>query len=78
MWIRSQDKSCLIHADEICIGYYGRTYDYQIRGDGSILGCYETEEKALKVLDMINHYLDNGGNYVFHMPQDEDVEILEC
>ena len=82
MLIRSQDKksitSCLelkiIEGEDICTS------------GGKILGHYSTEEKAIKVLDMICSACDdieyaqfrgsskeNFCSPIFEMPQDEEV-----
>ena len=48
MWIRSQDKKILteIHDVEIDSGF-------KILGSGMLIGEYSTEEKAIRVMDMI-------------------------
>ncbi len=83
MWVRSQNKRILteIHDVEIDSGY-------KVWCSGSLFGEYSTEEKALKVLDEIQKeifYLDthemttNTGtwktNYVYQMPQDDEVGL---
>ena len=85
MLIRSQDKKTLVNLDNtnaICIyecdtGFtvdaWGVSIDHEI-------GEYSTEEKAIKVLDMIcdscrnTAFIDEQA-VVFQMPQDEDVEV---
>lgn len=81
MLIRSQNKKGIVNLDNIieigandtkivCAGTYGYV--------GS-LGIYSTEEKAIKVLDMICEAFKDfrGGNVyehsVFQMPQDSEV-----
>ena len=89
MLIRSQNKQRIfnmdtithIRADEdndICVYFQGQFY---------IIGKYSNEEKAIKVLDMIEEFYtkpvicdvfsDNEkfiySNLVFHMPQDNEV-----
>ena len=39
------------------------------------LGTYSTEEKALKVLDMIQEYYGYEVFTVFEMPEDEEVKV---
>ena len=83
MWIRSQDKKILteIHDVEIDSGF-------KVWGSGSLIGEYSTQEKAIKVLDMIqekiierelmNFGLAKRFSYehcAFQMPQDEDVDV---
>ena len=84
MLIRSQDKksitSCLelkiVEGEDICTS------------GGKFLGHYSTEEKAIKVLDMIqnayvNYQYSKWVGYeretvidcIFEMPQDEEVKV---
>lgn len=89
MIIRSQDKKAI--TDDLKL--YIRENDF-IRGkvkweirnaEQDLLATYSTEEKAIKVLDMIamryykaNQYFESSGfveNSVFEMPADEDVEV---
>ena len=55
MWVRSQDRKLLIYADRICMK---KSYGYEIYQqdeNGTItLGIYSSEQKALKVIDMIH------------------------
>ena len=64
LWIRSQDKKVLKKINDIEIDYldfekYHYVKDieskgeYSIRGNGETLGQYETEERALEVLNEI-------------------------
>lgn len=62
MYIRTQDRRSLINLDniiEICIAYNNSTYSiraYTTADHGEypkLLGLYETEERALEVLDTI-------------------------
>lgn len=87
MWIRSQDKEMLLN----CEGFDILDEDtvWIIYGCNTALATYSTEEKALKVLDMIEKHLNSQGkivkksmgNYfisdvklnVFQMPQDEEM-----
>ena len=79
MWIRSQDKEMLLN----CEGFDILDEDtiWFIYGCNTTLATYSTEEKALKVLDMIEKHIENMyigiGNYMgkpFQMPQEEDLE----
>lgn len=66
MWIRSQDKDALVNVNDIC--FYKMKKDskfiYQFRcygyGNYYILGYYSTEEKAMKVMDMIHNQIMLG------------------
>ena len=61
MWVRSQSKDVLVNINEVCFYkikkdskfiYQFRCYGY---GNYYILGYYSTEEKAMKVMDMIKN-----------------------
>nr|DAP05171.1 MAG TPA: hypothetical protein [Caudoviricetes sp.] len=55
MWIRSQDKKQLVNANELYIAT--RSIGYCIStGKGNDLASYLSEEKAIKVLDMIQDF----------------------
>lgn len=79
MWIRSQNESVLVNVNDICF-YKMNKNIYQIRcyeyGNYYILGEYSTEEKALKVMDMIHNQIIQWlkSEFVFQMPKDEEVE----
>ena len=94
MLIRSQDKKHLINLDNVTEIFTYRNmpkdrailpeYETEIicftgRNEISI-GIYSSEEKAIRVLDMIeNRYLDHCCNYhaqsgVFQMPQDYEID----
>lgn len=96
MLIRSQDKTCLTNMAHITDIYYSESRSGTAQkitaqlssADTTHLGTYSTEEKAIKVLDMIQeayqepiYQNDIGGNEiviykskVFQMPKDEEVE----
>ena len=67
MWIRSQDKTKLLQANKVRVvpnnEYIAEILkidtEYDIMCDDYIIGTYSTEEKALKVLDMIQSTLTN-------------------
>lgn len=89
MWIRSQDKTFLKECNDIRLETYkevenGKETIVYVIVQGSwqyfynrTLGKYSTEEKALKVLDMIQEEIPKnsfyGINTVFQMPQDNEV-----
>lgn len=53
LWVRSQDKECLLKADYLCLDY-----STNIRtGTGLILGTYKTKERALEILNEIQKVL---------------------
>ena len=73
MIIRSQDKKRIanfINCNLIAIiSSQGESQDITV--DGMVVGTYSTEEKAIKVLDMIQNAY--GNEFVFQMPQDSEV-----
>lgn len=85
MWIRSQDRNILINESYFRI--YKERKEYSICSRVEALGTYSTEEKALKVIDMIEDtilkceamrtgYAEyDFGAFVFDMPADKDVEV---
>lgn len=54
MWIRSQSKRQLVNANELYIGK--REKNHFISTGRNDLGTYSSEEKAIKVLDMIQDF----------------------
>jgi len=92
MWVRSQDRKRLLEVDNICIKYtftfaeneknelYQIPTKFHIHAGEYELGTYSTEEKALKVLDVIqvfikSMYVGNGEymGYPFQIPKDDEV-----
>lgn len=80
MIIRSQDKKKIFNLEQI------RKIDCETNSvmvdDISVIGTYSTEEKAIKVLDMIqNAYVECeantawGDDIAFQMPSNEEVEV---
>ena len=84
VWIRSQDRTKLVDASELNI-----CSSYKVVGiyaGINALGMYSTEEKAMKVMDMIHGRIEyaikfyetsslysNESEYVFNMPKDDEV-----
>lgn len=56
MWIRTQDKNQLLNVNAIEI--YKDTIKGFTPGYDVVLGAYSTEEKALKVMDMIERCIN--------------------
>lgn len=81
MWIRSQNNYILanVYSLRICKDDIDGCVYYSIHGHydryEQELGVYSTKEKALKVLDDIEHSLEYPYNSVFKMPQDDEVEV---
>lgn len=79
MWVRSQNGMSLMDCDSFAVEDHSGKYEVIIlncRTSISVsLGMYSTKEKALKVLDDIEHSLEYPYNTVFQMPQDDEVEV---
>ncbi|WP_270495850.1 hypothetical protein [Faecalibacillus intestinalis] len=88
VWIRTKNKERLINCKSLYIGiiHFGNggkgdngIESYGIYEDEVIgtLGNYNSKEKTLKVLDMIQQYIQSKDNedMVFQMPQDEEVKV---
>lgn len=88
MWVRTQSKSTLININSFsvsaCLELSISKSDFLKRhisgisdnGNICILGEYSSEEKALKVLDMLEESINEPHNNdfeVFQMPQEDEV-----
>lgn len=87
MIIRSQDKKQIVNFDVCHIGITRDNCVIAVNGLVAspseilrgVIGKYSTEDKAVKVLDMICKAYENyrGGNFyehsIFNMPQDSEV-----
>ena len=87
MWIRSQDKTDLIKSDYIVIIKNEIRASANLDGFLITIGKYSSQEKALKVLDMIQECIDCNNSHhnarigvpyleynVFQMPLDSEVK----
>lgn len=95
MIIRSQRKGMILNMDCISKIYVDdvvyqdtKSIEYGIVADKEIIAVYSTEEKAIKVLDMITEtycrmedikcgavQAQKYDSFCFQMPDDEDVEV---
>lgn len=58
MWIRSQNKECLIKLDDFVHYFYdNKENEHGIGSHMITLGIYESKERALEVLNMIEDVL---------------------
>lgn len=86
MWIRSQDKTRLIKSDYILVNKNEIRATTQSDGFLVTMGEYSSQEKALKVLDMIQECIEHNNSHqnarigrpyieykVFQMPLDSEV-----
>lgn len=86
MLIRSQDRKILVNASDFRI--YEEHKGFSICARIDVLGYYSTEEKAMKVIDMIEEaiiYCEAMMNIdtiffderkiVFQMPKDDEVDV---
>ena len=87
MWIRSQDKTGLIKSDCIILNKNEIRATTQADGFLITIGEYSSQEKVLKVLDMIQECIEHNNSHhnarigvpyleynVFQMPLDSEVE----
>ena len=78
MWIRSQGRKTLLNASEFhIVERYG---EFGVYAGAVVLGNYSTEEKAMKVMDMIEsaiieHEIAKAkSKIIFYMPKDDEVD----
>ena len=78
MWIRSQFRKTLLNASEFhIVERYG---EFGVYAGAVVLGNYSTEEKAMKVMDMIEsaiieHEIAKAkSKIIFYMPKDDEVD----
>lgn len=64
IWIRSQDRRTLINVNKIQIADFRDMYKNAIWGNDVLLGKYSTRQKALKVIDMIENFINSLDKYV--------------
>ena len=81
MWIRSQDRTILRNVNDLFIDNNKSGYMVCSDLNSIILGEYSTEEKAMKVMDMIEnaiieHEISNFKiKIIFYMPKDDEVYL---
>lgn len=51
LWIRSQDRECLMKVNRVDYSLSNSEHRIYVNGFGTLVGHYETEERALEVLD---------------------------
>lgn len=70
LWIRSQDKRSFVPIhDDLSIFHKGIFYQ------GTILGIYKSEERALEVLDEIENFIYTEVNIVNSPYEVADIEV---
>lgn len=83
MWIRSQNRTLTIDMDSYYLAPNNTIYVTKKGLEKEIyMATYSTNEKGLKVLDMIQKNINElnykepswKNNYVFQMPQDAEVK----
>lgn len=76
LWIRSQDKSSIYKTTGVYVEKkaYGQKHHYIFTKDEDCLGIYETEKRAMEVLDDIQNLLGTTSNdvsqMVYNMPEE--------
>jgi len=66
MWIRSQGKECLVDAKRIKV--IGKNIISKNESSADVLGCYETKERAIEVVNATQHHQENHTQYTYNMP----------
>lgn len=61
LWIRSQDKECLMKIDRVDYGLSCGEHRIMVNGYETLVGKYKTKERALEVLDEIQNKM---GSYL--------------
>ena len=74
IWIRSQDRRTLIKSEDIQIS--GTSLITMIKYSVIELGIYSSIEKTLKVLDMMENFINNLEKYVIESDNYSDVHSL--
>ena len=73
MWVRTQDKETLVKADKLYIDKNNNKYTINFDSCTDrwyILGTYKSKERAIEVLDDIQHYLDENWSETFETPEE--------
>ncbi|MBQ5473957.1 MAG: hypothetical protein IIT65_04510 [Lachnospiraceae bacterium] len=77
LWIRSQDRENLIHTNKVgyLANYLGEEIiNYVITANDIWVGGYATEERALQILDSIEHWIIeaqiNERTCIYEMPEE--------
>lgn len=85
MWVRTQDKEFLMKVDNINLGLDVDTNEPTrifTFVDGTVtsftLGTYNSKERALKVLDEMQSYLENNYLSISDMPQHNNSWVDYC
>lgn len=80
MLIYSQDRKCVYNVENMTSIYIGShvsdgevicsDIDISLSGDSGLLGRYETEERAIEVLeDILYHFKQQYQDIVYEMPE---------
>ena len=77
LWIRSQNRTALIKYDNVEVGYgvFGYTIICENDSFRKLMGHYETEARALEILDEIQEA--QLGNYHYRCPSNVKVSNNE-
>ena len=74
LWIRSQDKRALCKVGDLEVEKINKATCWDIRNDKICFGSYETEERALEILDDMQNWLETRGTdvpqMVYDMPEE--------
>lgn len=62
LWIRSQDKECLMKVDRVDYDYSANTHRILANGFKTLLARYSTKERALEIINEIQNALSSDFN----------------
>ena len=74
LWIRSQDKECIMKINRVDYDFSNGEHRIMVNGYETLVGHYETKQRALEVLDEIqielSNYVGTTVQVVYEMPQE--------
>lgn len=85
LWVRSQDKECLMKINRIDYDLSNGEHRIMVDGYKTLIGKYKTKERALEVLDEIQNFMlcnreykyttiasinELGSCYIYQMPDE--------
>lgn len=59
LWIRSQDKECLMKVDRLDYDLSNGTHRIMVDGYKTLIATYPTKKRCLEILDEINNKIKN-------------------
>lgn len=74
LWIRSQDKECLMKVDRVDYDLSSGVHQIKVNGYQTLVGKYKSKERALEVLDEISDLMrsiqySELKTFIYEMPE---------